>query len=541
MMQFRILKNPQLQTMTKPYKGRILLLCAASFVSALAQVALALLTRYVIDAAVYHTGKLLFWGTFLVLDLLTLVGLHAFTSWLSGSTMDRFSARLRQQLLDVAAYSCDVRLQGFHSGQLLSRGMEDVRTICEGMVHTLPSLVSQITRLVGAVLAVLLIAPTITVFLLLAAVAVGIAVAVVRPILKKHHKIVRATDEKVMATMQEDLQQLELIQSLQAQPKVLAQFDDRIKENLKAKTKRRVISVGISTVINTCTLTGTGVLLLWGAVKVADRALSYGSLTSMLQLLSLFRGPVLGLSGLWTRLVAVDVAGERLVDLLQPAQEVEQIPVEAVTAIVFENVTFAYPGDDAAVLQNFSAEFTMDPWSCLTGISGKGKSTLFKLILGLYKPDSGRVFLRTTEGEIPCRENTRHLFAYVPQDYALFTGTIRENLLLVSDSDTATREKALSMAQADFVWELTGKDETLIRENNTGLSKGQLQRIAIARAILMDRPILLLDECTSALDSETEERVLQALYALGKQAVLVTHRPEVTEQLPRIIRVKMEK
>lgn len=527
--------------MARPYYGRILLLCISTFINALAQVALALLTRYVIDAAVYNTGKLLFWGAFLVLDLLTLVALHSFNSWLSGSTADKFSARLRQQLLEVAVYSDDVRLQGFHSGQLLSRGMEDVRTVCDGLLYTLPSIVGQITRLIGALIAVFVIAPGITAILLLAAAGVGVAVALVRPVLKKHHKRVRKTDEKVMSTMQEDLRQLELIQSLQVQKPIISQFRERLRVNLKTKTKRRVISVGISSVINICTLTGTGVLLLWGAVKVADKALSYGSLTSMLQLLSLFRGPVLGLSGLWTRLVAVDVAGERLMDLLQPTAKAEPIAVQKVKAIVFENVSFAYPGDEAPVLENFSARFDVNPWSCLTGMSGKGKSTLFKLVLGLYKPDSGRVYLETQEGEIPCGENTRHLFSYVPQDYALLTGTIRENLSLVSDADENARKAALSLAQAEFVWELSAGDETMIHENNTGLSKGQLQRIAIARAILMDHPILLLDECTSALDSETEELVLKALYALGKQAVLVTHRPEVMEQLPQITQVEMEK
>ena len=246
--------------------------------------------------------------------------------------------------------------------------------------------------------------------------------------------------------MQEDLQQLELIQSLQVQPQILSRFYKRVQKDLNAKTKRRVISVGISSVINTCALAGTGVLLLWGAVKVADQTLSYGSLTSMLQLLSLFRGPVLGLSGMWTRLVAVDVAGDRLADLLQPAEKITPIQVKDVKAIVFENVTFTYPGDDAAVLQNFSARFELEPWSCLTGLSGKGKSTLFKLILGLYSPNAGCVYLQTATEQIPCGENTRHLFSYVPQDYALFSGTIRENLALVSNADEEERKAVLSLA-----------------------------------------------------------------------------------------------
>jgi ATP-binding cassette subfamily B protein len=174
-------------------------------------------------------------------------------------------------------------------------------------------------------------------------------------------------------------------------------------------------------------------------------------------------------------------------------------------------------------------------------MSGKGKSTMFKLVLGLYAPNTGRVYLKTKNGDIACGENTRHLFAYVPQDYALFSGTIRENLLLVSESAEEERKAALSLAQADFVWELTAGEQTYVRENNTGLSKGQLQRLAIARAILMDRPILLLDECTSALDAVTEQRVLAGLHSLGKQAVLVTHRPEMVENMGNIAKINMEK
>lgn len=540
-MRLRLFKSRQLHTMAKPYVGRVALLCMMSFVSSLLQVALALITRYVIDAAIYNTGMLPVWGGLLVVDLLGLVLFHGLHNWLSGSTVDKFSACLRKQLLETASYSSDVRLQGFHSGQLLSRGMEDVRTVCDGLILSLPSLVGQVTRLVGAFAAVLVIAPKVTVFLLGAAVLVGLGIATVRPILKKHHKRVRNSDEKVIATMQEDLQQLELIQSLQVQPEILSRFHNTVEENLSDKRKRRVVTVGISSIINTCTLTGTGILLLWGAVKVADNALSYGALTSMLQLLSLFRGPVLGISGLWTRLVAVDVASERLSELLESPEEQENDSVTDVSAVVFENVTFSYPGDDAPVLQNFSAEFLLQSWSCLTGMSGKGKSTLFKLILGLYRPTSGRVYLRTESGDVPCTEKTRHLFAYVPQDYALFSGTIRENLHLVTDADKEKRKQALSLAQADFVWELSAGEKTPIRENNTGLSKGQIQRLAIARAILMERPILLLDECTSALDAETEENVLKALSALNKQAILVTHRPEMAEQLPGLTRIHMEK
>ena len=265
-------------------------------------------------------------------------------------------------------------------------------------------------------------------------------------------------------------------------------------------------------------------------------------MTAMIQLLAQFRAPVLGLSGMWSRLASVEVAAERLTELLQSVAIPEQKTAEQkVTAIVFENVTFAYPGDAQPVLNNVSLRYPLQDWSCLTGISGKGKSTVFKLILGLFTPQEGRIYLETETGEVPCSEATRHLFAYVPQDFAMFSGTVLDNFRLIDPEITEdTLHKILHVAQADFVWDLTDAEQTQVRENNEGLSKGQLQRLAIARAVLMDRPILLLDECTSALDAQTEDALLQGLKALGKKAILVTHRPEAVETLGNVEFVAMK-
>ncbi len=528
-----------LKSLVRPVWGRVLLLSGLTLCNSVLQVALALLMRYVIDSAVYQNGKLIFWGSILIADLAAMVALNCAVNWLAGSTTDRFSADLRSKIIRCAVYSNAIRAKGYHSGQLLSRGMEDVRAICDGVVHALPSLIGQVTRLLSAFGAVFLLERRLAYILAAVAVVVIFGVGVVRSVMKVYHRRVRQSDEKLLSVMQEDLQQLELIQSLQIQPKILARFSDCTKDNLTIKAKRRVLHVSMNSITNICTLSGTGVLLLWGAWQVSAGALSYGSLTAMLQLISMFRGPVLGLSGLWTRLTAVEVAAERLEGFLQAPKPAEKTQIGFVKAVVFENVTFTYPGDDTPVLRDFSVTLPVANWSCLTGMSGKGKSTIFKLILGLHTPDTGRVYLETAAGEVTCSENTRHLFAYVPQDYALFSGTIRENLSLVADADLSKRKWALSLAQADFVWDLAAGEQTLVGENNTGLSKGQLQRIAIARAVLMDRPVLLLDECTSALDSQTEEQVLRALYTLGKQAILVTHRPAVIQQLPQITQVKM--
>ena len=523
---------PFIREALRTYRIRLALLCLLTVVQAVLQVSMALLMRVVIDTAVAGDDP---WGTWAILlgaNLLCQVGAYGLIRWYMSSTVDSLAATLRIRLLKSAVYSQDSRLQAYHSGSLLNRAMDDVYTVCDGYVYALPALVGQVTRLGVAFAAVVLISYKVALVLLAAAAVMVAAISLLRPMLKKRHRSMRKAQEKVMTTIQEDLQQLELIQSLQAQEQTLHRFRFRIREELKAETRRRIWSVGSQSIISLITILGTGVLLMWGAMQVAAGTLSYGSLTAMLQLLTQFQGPVTSLSGLWTRFAAVEVAQERLVLLMEVPTPAEDCIVDTPRAVVFENVTFRYPGDELAVVENFTLRIPLEGWVSLSGISGRGKTTLFKLILGLYTPQQGQVYLETDQGKLPCSPATRHLFAYVPQDYALFSGTVRENLLLVApDADEQCLRDALKTAAADFIWEQPQGEDTRLGENNTGLSKGQLQRIAIARALLMGRKILLLDECTSALDARTEETVLKNLRSLCPNALLVTHRPQPLEDL----------
>ena len=511
----------------RPHLGAIIAMNFLTVLQSVAQIALAMVTKAVIDSALSGSGHFWYWAVALGAVLLSIVLLDAALRWFSGSTTDKCIARMRQALLAAAESSEEARLQQFHSGQLLSRSMEDVRTVCDGFVLTLPSVLGQITRLIGAFCAMFILYPAIGPLLLIACVLVVGSTALLRPIMRRQHRLVRSADEHVISGLQENLQQLELVQSLQMEKTSQKRFAGWIKQSLTARRNRRLWSVGIGTYLSTISQLGTGALLVWCALQVARNAMTYGALTAMLQLLSMLRSPVLGLSGIWTRLSAVEVAAERLCDLLDtPDGPSVQEPATQVQAIVFENVTFHYPGDETPVLDGLNLRLPLSGWTCLTGISGKGKSTMFKLILGLYQPQQGRVYLETDRGPLCCSKQTRHLFAYVPQDYSLFSGTVTENLLLAApDATEQQRQQALHTAQADFVFQLTAGEQTLLKEN-TGLSKGQLQRLAIARAILMDRPVLLLDECTSALDAQTETDLLVALSRLNKQALIVTHRPD---------------
>lgn len=523
--------------------GREILLILLAIMQAASQVVFSLVTKEVIDSAVYQDGRLLFWGLTLAAVVAAILLIHLLQIWFSESTMDRCTAKMRLALLRAVVHSEDMHLQAYHSGELLSRGIEDVRIVCDGIINSLPTLAGQAVRLVGAFVAVMTIYPPICPVLLVAGGVLALAAILIRPISKRRYKAVRETEDQVMAQMQEDLHQLELIKSIQAEKNILKRFNKKLKVDLKTKGRRRRWTTTSSMMIYSVSQVGMGALLFWGAMQVAANVLSYGEFTAMQSLVTQFRGPAIGLSGQLSKLATIEVAAARLTEMLESDEKTEtkKQEVSRIQAVVFENVTFRYPSDIAPVVDNFSISLPLENWSCLTGHSGKGKSTLFKLMLGLYTPQEGRVYLKTDQGDIPCGKETRHLFAYVPQDFALFSGTVLENLLLVApDADEEKVKNAISIAQADYIWDQTYQLETQVRENNAGLSKGQLQRLAIARAVLMERPIFLLDECTSALDARTEDAVLENLQKMGKQAILVTHRPEAVEKLETVTFVSME-
>jgi len=236
-------------------------------------------------------------------------------------------------------------------------------------------------------------------------------------------------------------------------------------------------------------------------------------------------------------------ACERLMELEKDCGNLElpektAISYEKVEAICARNLSFSYGRDQ--VFENSSFTLPKGTFAVITGASGIGKSTLLKLLLGIFKPQSGELFLSCEDGEIYADRSTRGLFAYVPQGNLLFSGTLRENLLLTCPDATEEQiRQAIYVSNMDaFLPQLPQGLDTVLGENAHGLSEGQAQRLSIARAYLSGAPILLLDEATSALDAETEKTVLERLRALpGKTCIAVTHRPAALSLADRQLEV----
>jgi ATP-binding cassette subfamily B protein len=255
-------------------------------------------------------------------------------------------------------------------------------------------------------------------------------------------------------------------------------------------------------------------------------------MTAVTQLVNQLQNPIVGLSGLLPQYISMSAAAERLQEIDQLPSTVECLqenPLEIysrMNGISGEDLCFTYDRDSILDCTDFSIE--KGHFYAITGPSGTGKSTLLKLMLGVYAPTNGHIFVDFGDEKLPIDRSTRRLFAYVPQGNILFSGTIRENLLVIKPDATEDeiRQAVYVSAMDLYLQQLPDGLDTRLGEAGAGLSEGQAQRLAIARAILGGAPILLLDECTSALDVETETLVLQRLRDLkNKTCIAVTHRP----------------
>ena len=265
--------------------------------------------------------------------------------------------------------------------------------------------------------------------------------------------------------------------------------------------------------------------MLWGSAAIFRGELTYGSLAAMIQLIGRVQGPIASAVSIAGELYRVIASTERLMALTDLPSETLGEPLKDFDEICIDHVTFRYEDGTDDVLRDISCRIQKGEFVALTGASGGGKSSLFQLLLGIYTPNTGKVVFRNGSAETEACRESRALFAYVPQGNTLFSGTLRENLTMFTDE--ATEEQIQEALRAACLEDLAGEIglDAELGERGVGISEGQAQRVAVARALLTHAPILLLDESTSALDEETEARMLQNISAMrDKTCLIVTHR-----------------
>ncbi len=457
--------------------------------------------------------------------------------------------------------------EAMHSGDVINRLETDVNKVVNFLTETLPSTLSTIALFIGAFvylsqmdgwLAVVTVS-ILPVFILLS----RFYVAKMRQLNRK----VRESDSFIQSLLTDTMHQRMLIKTMEADGQMLDRLEDSQSELRSRVRKRTAFSVVSHLFLNTGFSLGYFVAFLWGLVRLHDGTITFGAMTAFLQLVYRIQGPARDLTRLAPAFVGVFTSAERLMELeeIPEEQQGENVLMEAPCGVRFTDVSYRYTPTQRPTVVHANYDFTPGSCTAILGETGAGKTTLIRLLLALIRPQEGEITiysgkLRTESVEFataigescgavansplstlhsPLSPLHRCNFVYVPQGNTLLSGTLRDNLKIgAPDATDEQMYEALRLACADFVSELPDGLDTQFAEQGGGLSEGQAQRIAIARALLRPGSIILLDEATSALDTETERQLLDnILRDQRKTVIFVTHRQAVVDYCDRVIKI----
>lgn len=532
-------------------------LVAVQAVLSVSSIAFAFILRRIINMAVQgaSTG---FRSAFVLLAgvIAAQIVLGAVSHFLSEYTTTTVENRFKQRLFMALLTGNYASVTAVHSGEWMNRLTSDTTIIAGGVTQIVPGLIGMLVRLFGALAAILWLEPRFFWVLVPGGAAMLALTYGFRKIMKRLHKNIREADGTLRVFLQERLESLLIVRTFAKEQQTAAQAASLMEKHKDARMKRsnfsNLCNIGFAGAMNGAYLLGIG----FCGYGILTGTMSYGNLMAIMQLVGQVQNPFANITGYLPRYYAMLASAERLMeaetfetDSEHPLAEEKALEFyrTKLTALRLEHASFTYQPPVCAekeqppmpvVLKDIDLTIRKGEYIAFTGPSGCGKSTVLKLLMCLYPLDAGSRTLESTCGIQPLTAAWRSLFAYVPQGNQLLSGTIRD---IVSFGDTRKAQddagilRALRIACAeDFVQKLEKGLDTTLGEHGQGLSEGQMQRIAIARAVFSEHPILMLDEATSALDEATAQQLLENLRRMTDKTVLmVTHRADQTEFFDR--------
>ena len=523
----------------------------------------AFLMRSIVDEAVAGRREGVVRGALLLIVLaLAQQLLWAGTRFLKEFGAAELENRLKKRLFSTLLRKDYAAVTALHSGEWMKRLTSDSAVVAKSAVNILPNLTGMTVRLLGALAALIYLEPLFAAVLIPGGLLVMLLTYGIRRLLKTLHKRIQESDGRVRSFLQERLGSQLVLRSFGAQAQSEDLAAERMKEHKNARIRRNHVS-NLSSLAYGILIQGAVVgSIVFCAFGLLQGTLSYGTLMAVVQLVGQIRGPFANLSGLVPEYYGMIASAERLMEAesfpddggqTRTREQIQRLYEEELESLGLEKASFTYhppmreEGERpmSVVLEDLSLQIRKGEYVAFTGHSGSGKSTVLKLLMSIYPLDSGERYLETGAGRTELDASWRGLFAYVPQGNELLSGSIRE-ILAFGDREKMHRDEelwtALRIACAeDFVSALDRGLDSELGESGAGLSEGQMQRIAIARAVFSARPVLLLDEATSSLDADTEKQVLENLRSMTDRTVLiVTHRPAALAICDKEIRLAGE-
>ena len=442
-----------------------------------------------------------------------------------------FSHLFRRQMFDQ---------KELHSGDVTSRLEKDIDVVSNATTSLVPDTVVTLVQLVGAFFFMnMLDARLAWALLLLTPIFLVVGKLFARQ-LRKMTLDIRQQESIIQMLVQETMEHNAVLRSLESGDWVTERLDD-MQQSLKWKINRRARFTVVSRLLISSSFSfGYIIAFIWGAMQLRSGVITFGVMTSFLQLVSQIQQPILQMVNMLPQAIHASASIDRLKELERMEAEDSSSPLDSLNpsnpssplGVSIQDVTFQYADGDREILSHFSHNFHPGSKTALMGITGAGKTTLFRLLLALIKPNEGAMTIYGPQGKAYISEKTRSNFVFVPQGNTLMSGTIRYNLQLAKpDATDEEMQQVLHTAMADFVFQLPEGIDTECGERGGGLSEGQAQRIAIARGLLRPGGILLLDEISASLDEQTERELYRRLFEAypQKTMIFITHRQLVCE------------
>lgn len=531
---WRVLRGNRTQALFNASIGMLGVACSLLMVWAM---------QRTIDMATGVVPGSIYWGVALMgTVILAEFALGISRVWIKNILGVKAQNLMQQQMLDRLLRAEWQSKDTHHSGDVINRLEQDVQTVVTFITETLPNTLSTMALFLGAffylfqmdVWLALITVGILPLFILVSRIYVAQ--------MRKYTRRVRNSDSQVQSLLTETVQHRMLIKTLEAGDQMVDRLGDTQSELRYHVRQRTKFSIASNLFVNGGFSLGYLIAFLWGAVRLSARTITFGQMTAFLQLVYRIQGPARDLTRLAPAFVSVFTSAERLMELEEAPQEQQGKGVEmaAPCGVKFNDVTYGYEDSPVPVINHLSFDFRPGTCTAILGETGAGKTTLVRLILALIRPKAGQVNIYDQGKAEEISPLHRCNFVYVPQGNTLLSGTIRENLLIARpDATNDDLWRVLHLVCGDFVADLPQGLDTVCTEAGGGLSEGQAQRIAIARALLRGRSIMLFDEATSALDPDTERQLLQNILSdKQKTVIFITHRPAVVDYCDQVLRVE---
>lgn len=527
---------------TKPYLGRIILMMIFSLSGTVSSLVMVHLTKKIIDNATEGKEFVALIVGYLVL-VLGLQAVGVVSSLMSTVLSEKFSFGIRKQIYEKIINSHWMDVKKYHTGDLMTRLTSDAGNIASGIIGTIPSIIILGTELAMVFFTLFYYSKLLACFALLVAPVAALVSWWFGKKLKTLQIKVQESESSYRSFLQESLANLLVVKAFANEEYSSKRLTELRDERFVWIFKRAKLGLASSTSMSVAFQLGYIVAFAYGAMLIAAKTITYGTMSVFLTLVNRVQSPVMGLAQQIPKVVSILASAGRVMELQNiPLEEKAEITMSTETVGVdIKGLTFGYT--DETVLQNVSLNVKPGEFVAIIGESGIGKTTLIRLIMSFMSEVQGDISFYNAYGDsIRANASTRNFIAYVPQGNTLFSGTVRDNILM--GNLNATEEEiynALKLSAGyDFVMGLPNGLDTVIGERGHGISEGQAQRIAIARAFVRKAPLLILDEATSSLDEATELSVLEGLQALTPKptCIIITHRKSILKYCDREIMIE---